>query len=158
MARRKVTDIAAELLQPFLSENGYELYASEFVKEGSDWFLRIYADKTGGEDDYMGTDDCEKISRYLSEKLDEEDPIEQNYYLEVSSPGLDRPLVRPEHYERYLGHEINVKLYRGIDGSKELSGILESFDGESLVLAEESGKKHQLNLTDIAKANLAVIL
>ena len=93
MAKKKIKDIVAEELEDFLKENGYELYNVEFVKEGKDWFLRVYIDKVPAadapeEENYISTDDCETISRYLSERLDETDPIPQNYYLEVSSPGL----------------------------------------------------------------------
>src|SRR5665647_1827241 len=82
MAKKKIKDIIAELLEGFLEENGYELYNVEFVKEVKDWFLRVYLDKlpVGGEEQYISIEDCEKVSRYLSEKMDEIDPIEQNYY------------------------------------------------------------------------------
>ena len=118
MAKKRIIEITEELLAGFLAENGYELYNCEFVKEGRDWFLRVYIDLASGEG-YVGTEDCEKVSRFLSEQLDKSDPIEQNYYLEVSSPGMDRPLLKPEHYERYLGEEIEVKLYKGKDGTKK---------------------------------------
>jgi len=183
MAKKKITDVVAELSEEFLKENGYELYNTEFVKEGRDWFLRVYIDKTQAADDhaaadadeqadaaeaqYIGTEDCEKVSRFLSEKLDESDPIDQNYYLEVSSPGLDRPLLKAEHYERYVGHEVEIKLYKAIDGVKNIQGVLESFDGETgqvTVKSQEWTKKggnvekvYELTLSDIAKANLAVV-
>ena len=162
MAKKKITDVVAELAGEFLAENGYELYNTEFVKEGRDWFLRVYVDKVqdakADEPQYVSTEDCEKVSRFLSEKLDESDPIEQNYYLEVSSPGLDRPLVKPEHYARYVGEEVEVKLYKAIDGVKNLQGVLESFDAESgAVIVTVDGKTYELTLADIAKANLAVV-
>ncbi|MDD4200510.1 MAG: ribosome maturation factor RimP [Eubacteriales bacterium] len=165
MAKKKITDIVSDLASDFLKENGYELYNVEFLKEGRDWFLRVYidlAESTGpeGEPAYVGTEDCEKVSRFLSEKLDQEDPIEQNYFLEVSSPGLDRPLVKPEHYEKYLGHEVEIKLYKGIDGTKNIDGTLIGFEPHEdshLVTIEQNGRKLQLKLADIAKANLAVI-
>ena len=179
MAKKKVTEIAEELLADFLEHEGYELYHSEFVKEGSDWFLRIYIDlkqDESGEERYVSTDDCEKVSRFLSEKLDESDPIEQNYYLEVSSPGMDRPLITPEHYARYVGEEVEIRLYKAIDGVKNIQGTLESFDAETetatvrceaQVPAKGKGKgkgkpapaekTYELKLADIAKANLAVV-
>ena len=93
MAKKKITEIVAEELDGFLRENGYELYNIEFVKEASDRILRVYIDwKQDGEVRYIGTDDCEKVSRYLSKRLDELDPIEGSYLLEVSSPGIDRTL------------------------------------------------------------------
>ena len=179
MAKKKITDVVTELAGDFLAENGYELYNTEFVKEGRDWFLRVYVDLAQpeqtdeGEPRYTSTEDCEKVSRFLSEKLDESDPIEQNYYLEVSSPGLDRPLLRPEHYERYVGQEVEVKLYKAIDGVKNLQGVLESFNAETGTVTvkctapaqQGKGKKaaapadrtYDLQLSDIAKANLAVV-
>ena len=161
MAKKKITQVAEELLQDFLTEEGYELYSSEFVKEGSDWFLRIYIDKvqdaSDGEPEYISTDDCEKVSRFLSERLDEADPIQQNYYLEVSSPGMDRPLLKPEHYKRYIGETVEVRLYRAMDGRKEFCGRLDSFSGETVTITEEDGKQWELKLTEIARTRLAVI-
>lgn len=177
MGKKKITDVVTELAGDFLAENGYELYNTEFVKEGRDWFLRVYIDKVPEAQDYISTEDCEKVSRFLSEKLDESDPIEQNYYLEVSSPGMDRPLITPEHYERYVGHEVEIKLYKAIDGVKNINGILESFDKEAGTVvinsleaagggkkgkkggkkAELESRRYELTLADIAKANLAVV-
>lgn len=156
MAKKKITEIAAEMMSDFLAAEGYELYNIEFVKEGKDWFLRVYVDMASGEG-YIGTEDCEKVSRFLSEKLDEEDPIEQNYYLEVSSPGMDRPLLKREHYERYVGSEVEIRLYKGKDGSKNIQGVLESIDGETVTVTDHDNNKWELELSEIAKANLAVI-
>ncbi|MCF0143565.1 MAG: ribosome maturation factor RimP [Firmicutes bacterium] len=149
-----------------LDENGYELYHSEFVKEGKDWFLRVYVDLAAGKDAegndvYISTEDCEKVSRYLSEKLDEADPIEQNYYLEVSSPGMDRPLIKPEHYKRYVGEEIELKLYKATDGVKNIEGVLTDFapsgDDYSVTVRDHNDKEWNLMLSEIAKASKAVI-
>ena len=156
MAKKKITEIAAEMMADFLASEGYELYNIEFVKEGKDWFLRVYVDLASGEG-YIGTEDCEKVSRYLSEKLDEDDPIEQNYYLEVSSPGMDRPLLKPEHYVRYAGSEVEIRLYKGKDGTKNIQGVLEGLDGEVVTITDHDNKKWELELSEIAKANLAVI-
>lgn len=156
MAKKKITEIAAEMMADFLQQEGYELYNIEFVKEGKDWFLRVYVDMASGEG-YIGTEDCEKVSRFLSEKLDEEDPIEQNYYLEVSSPGMDRPLLKREHYERYVGSEVEIRLYKGKDGAKNIQGVLESIEGEIVIITDHDNKEWKLELSEIAKANLAVI-
>lgn len=156
MAKKKITEIAAEMMADFLATEGYELYNIEFVKEGKDWFLRVYVDMASGEG-YIGTEDCEKVSRFLSEKLDEEDPIEQNYYLEVSSPGMDRPLLTKAHYERYVGSEIEIRLYKGKDGTKNIQGVLDSIEGETVTVTDHDNKKWELELAEIAKANLAVI-
>ena len=156
MAKKKITEIAAEMMADFLAAEGYELYNIEFVKEGKDWFLRVYVDMASG-DGYIGTEDCEKVSRFLSEKLDEEDPIEQNYYLEVSSPGMDRPLLTKAHYERYVGSEVEIRLYKGKDGIKNIQGVLDSIEGETVTVTDHDNKKWDLELAEIAKANLAVI-
>ena len=166
MAKQKITETVAEILAGFLEENGYELYHSEFVKEGKDWFLRVYVDLAAGKDAegndvYISTEDCEKVSRYLSEKLDEADPIEQNYYLEVSSPGMDRPLIKPEHYKRYVGEEIELKLYKATDGVKNIEGVLTDFapsgDDYSVTVRDHNDKEWNLMLSEIAKASKAVI-
>ncbi|MBR3787022.1 MAG: ribosome maturation factor RimP [Firmicutes bacterium] len=156
MAKKKITEIAAEMMADFLEAEGYELYNIEFVKEGKDWFLRVYVDMASGEG-YIGTEDCEKVSRFLSEKLDEEDPIEQNYYLEVSSPGMDRPLLTKAHYERYVGSEVEIRLYKGKDGTKNIQGVLDSIEGETVSVTDHDNRKWELELAEIAKANLAVI-
>ena len=156
MAKKKITEIAAEMMADFLATEGYELYNIEFVKEGKDWFLRVYVDIASGEG-YIGTEDCEKVSRFLSEKLDEEDPIEQNYYLEVSSPGMDRPLLTKAHYERYVGSEVEIRLYKGKEGTKNIQGVLDSIEGETVTVTDHDNKKWELELAEIAKANLAVI-
>lgn len=160
MAKKKVTAIAEELLADFLDREGYELYNAEFVKEGGDWFLRIYIDwKPDGSDEerYISTEDCEKVSRYLSEQMDAADPIEQNYYLMVSSPGMDRPLLRAEHYRRYIGKEVEIRLYKGKDGTKNIAGRLDGFEDDVVTVTDESGKVWTLQLSEIAKAKLAVI-
>lgn len=179
MAKKKVTQVVEELLADFLEQEGYELYHSEFVKEGSDWFLRVYIDfkpengaspadsDTDAGERYVSTDDCEKVSRFLSEAMDQADPIEQNYYLEVSSPGMDRPLLKAEHWRRYIGRQVEVRLYRGKDGTKNITGTLDSFDdtpaqgGDKadprVTITDETGKVWELELSEIAKARLAVI-
>ncbi|MCI5535332.1 MAG: ribosome maturation factor RimP [Lentihominibacter sp.] len=156
MAKKKITEIVEEMLEDFLRQEGYELYNAEFVKEGRDWFLRVYIDKTVT-DEYVGTEDCEKVSRFLSEKLDEEDPIEQNYYLEVSSPGMDRPLLKRSHYERYIGREVEIRLYKGKDGTKNIQGVLKDITGDDITVEDHDGREWKLQLSEIAKAKLAVI-
>jgi len=156
MAKKKITEIIEEMLSEFMAQEGYELYNTEFIKEGKDWFLRVYVDKLA-RDEYVGTEDCEKVSRYLSAKLDEEDPIEQNYYLEVSSPGMDRPLLKHEHYERYTGSEVEIRLYKGKDGTKNIEGVLKGISGEMVTVEDHNGKVWELELSEIAKAKLAVV-
>jgi ribosome maturation factor RimP len=154
MAKKRITDITNEILKDYLPQNGYSLYHSEFVKEGRDWFLRIYVDNDNGP---MSTQDCEMISRYLSDKLDESDPIEQNYYLVVSSPGLDRELVTKEHFEKYIGYDVDLKMYRAVDGEKTISGKLLSFDGNSVEI-DRDGEKLTFPKKEIARTRLTVII
>ena len=158
MAKRKIMDIVEEELTDFLAENGYELYNVEFVKEGRDWFLRVYIDQAQDADgEYVSTDDCEKVSRFLSARLDETDPIQQNYYLEVSSPGMDRALVKEAHYRRYTGQAVEIKLYRPIDGQKQIDGILEGLQDGTVIVRDEKNHRWELPLDQIAKTKLAVV-
>lgn len=158
MAKIKIKDMAEDLLKDFLPENGLELYNAEFIKEGKDWFLRIYIDKQeGAEEEYVSTDDCELVSRFLSEKLDEEDPIEQNYYLEVSSPGMDRQLIEQRHYDRYEGHLVEVKLYKGVDGKKLYEGELVGLTDGVLTIKDENNNEITFSMDQVAKTNLAVV-
>ena len=156
MAKKKITETVEEILQDFLKEEGYELYDSEFIKEGKDWFLRVYIDKPE-EEGYISTEDCEKVSRYLSDQLDEADPIDKEYYLEVSSPGMDRVLAKPEHYLRYVGRQVEVKLYKGKDGTKNIKGTLMAADHDEVKVTDEAGKIWVLKMDEIAKTRLAVV-
>ncbi len=158
MAKKRIKDIIEDMANEFLAENQLELYNVEFLKEGKDWFLRVYIDKTPEcEQEYVGSDDCELVSRFLSEKLDEADPIEQNYYLEVSSPGMDRQLLTPYHYERYAGRLVEVKLYKAVDGSKMYEGILVGLKDGNVVIEVEEDKEVMFPLEQVAKTNLAVV-
>lgn len=127
----KVTELAAGLAQPIAQANGCTLWDVEYVKEAGTWFLRIFIDKEGG----VSINDCEAVSRPLSDKLDETDPIEGSYVLEVSSAGLDRALKKPEHFAAFLGREVDVRFYRSVDGKKETTGVLAGYE-EGAVLLE----------------------
>ena len=132
----KLTDAVLALAEPVAAQQGCEIWDVEYVKEGGDWFLRLYIDKDGGVD----ITDCEAISRALDPILDEADPIEQSYYLEVGSPGLGRKLTRPEHYEALKGQKVRAKLIRpNADGVRELSGILTGREGSTVTLETENG-------------------
>jgi ribosome maturation factor RimP len=133
MGARNVKARVNELLADWLTQRGYELWNIEFVKSGNDRNLNIYVDKDGG----MGTDDCECVSKYLSERLDEENLIEGKYYLIVSSPGMDRPLLTDEHFARYKGTPVDVSLYKGVDGRKTYGGILGERTADSLYIVLE---------------------
>ena len=155
MAKKKITEQVEQYLDGFLQENGLELYDSEFAKEGKDWFLRIYIDKMDHET-YVGTEDCELVSRYLDSIIEEEDPIDKNYYLEVSSPGMDRALTKPEHFDRYEGQQVEVKLYRGFEGRKQFSGELKGLEDGNITIIE-NGEEKVFRREDVSKINLAVI-
>lgn len=121
---KKITELTAELAAPAIAEQGCTLWDVEYVKEAGTWYLRILLDKEGGVDIL----DCEEISRKVSDLLDEADPIEGSYTLEVGSAGAERALKRPSDFQRFLGSPVLVKLYRAREGRKEFSGYLKSYD------------------------------
>ena len=158
MAKKKIQEYISEWMDPFGLENGYELSRTEFVKEGQTWYLRVYVDRLTDEGyGYMSSDDCEKISRYLSKQLDEADPISQNYYLEVSSPGLDRPLISDKDYVRFTGKIIELKLFEAIEGQKQFTGILKDYSDGIISLELENGNVLSIPREKTSKVNLAVI-
>ena len=129
----KVTDLVASIAQPIVEQHGCQLWDVEYVREGSDYFLRIYLDKLEGSVDI---NDCEAISRAMDPILDEKDPIEGSYHFEVCSAGLERTLKRPSDFERFMGSAITVKLYRPRNGLKEIPCVLEGYDnGKNTVTA-----------------------
>ena len=158
MAKKKIADWISEWMESFGAENGYELSRCEFVKEAGTWYLRVYVDRLT-EDGYgwMTSDDCEIVSRYLSDRLDEEDPISQNYYLEVSSPGLDRPLISQKDFDRFAGSRVEIKLYEAMDGKKHLEGELLGLKDGTVTIRDDDGKEISLPKEKAAKINLAVV-
>lgn len=126
-----------EIVEPFAEELGLRIWDVRFLKEGSSWFLRIFIDKDGG----VSIDDCVDLTHAINGPLDEADPIEQAYFLEVSSPGVERDLVRDEHFTAYIGEKIKVKMIRPVEGKREFSGILADYsDGNiTISLEDESG-------------------
>ena len=126
----KVTDLVSKLALPVAEEAGCELWDAEYVREAGTWYLRIYLDKDGGVDIL----DCEKVSRTLSDLLDETDPIEGSYTLEVSSAGAERPLKRPGDFHRFMGSPVAVKLYKAKNGRKEFAGVLAGYDGGDITI------------------------
>lgn len=118
--KKNIQRVVTELATPIVEELNYELVDVEFIKEGANWYLRIYIDKPGG----IGIDDCQAVSEKLSDRLDQEDPIEQFYYLEVSSPGLERPLKTERDFLKYKGELVEVKVFQPIDGKKIFEGEL----------------------------------
>ncbi len=140
-----------ELLAPIVEQYQVEIYDVEYVKEGSDWYLRAYIDKPEG----VNIIDCENVSRALSDALDREDFIADAYILEVSSPGLGRTLKKDRHLEKSLGEEVEIKTYKPIDKQKEFAGILKAFDKDTITIEEENGERI-LNRAEIALIRLAL--
>lgn len=152
MSKRKVTEIIEEMATPIVEEEQLELVDVEYKKEGANWFLRVFIDKAGGVD----IDDCGRVSEKLSELLDEVDPIPNAYFLEVSSPGAERPLKKPADYERSIGKNVYITTYEPVDGQKVFEGKLAAYDGISLTVEEAKSSK-TLPVDAIASARLAVI-
>lgn len=136
---------------PIVEEHGFELVDVEYVKEGGTWYLRAYIDKPGG----INVDDCEVVSRRLSDILDEKDYIEEAYILEVSSPGLGRPLKREKDFKRSLGEEVDVRTYRMIEKQKEFTGLLKDYDDATVTIEMEDGTLKTFEKSDIALIRLA---
>lgn len=140
-----------KLVLPIIEENNFELVDVEYVREGGNYFLRVYIDKEGG----ITIDDCEVVSRSLSELLDEDDFIPDAYILEVSSPGLGRPLKKEKDFDRNIGKEVEVKLYKQINKQKEYSGILVSYDTDKIELEIDEDETMEILRSNIALIRLA---
>ena len=152
MSKRETYEAKTEeILLPIAEKNGVEIYDVEYVKEGSDFYLRAYIDKEDG----VNINDCDAVSRELSDALDREDFIPDAYILEVSSPGLGRTLKKDRHLEKSIGLEVEIKLFKAIDKCKEFSGVLESFDAETITISEDE-KLRTFNRSDIALIRLAL--
>ena len=144
----KVTDVVAQLAQPIVEQAGCTLWDVEYVKEAGEWFLRVYIDKEGG----VGIEDCEAVSRPVSDLLDEADPIQGGYTFEVSSAGLDRPLKKPEHFAHCAGQQVEVRFYRPMDGRKEYTGTLVGCDEDGNVTVDDKTFEKK----DVAQVRLHV--
>lgn len=153
---KKITEITEQLVQPILAEKGLELIDIEFKKEGKNWFLRVFIDKQGGVD----IEDCSLVSEELSQKLDEHDPIDMPYFLEVSSPGAERPLKKDADWKNAIGKTIFVSLYEQIDGQKEFEGRLMDYDGQEITLEYKQKtrvKTVTIPFNKIAMGRLAIV-
>ena len=152
MTKREVYETRTEeLLTPIAVANHVEIYDIEYVKEGSDWYLRAYIDKEGG----VTINDCESVSRALSDELDRADFIEDAYILEVSSPGLGRTLKKDKHLQKSLLQEVELKTYKPVLGSKEFAGILKAFDEKTVTILSED-EEMVFERADIATIKLAL--
>ncbi len=142
-----------ELLAPITQAGGYEVVDVEYVREGGNRYLRAYVDKPGG----ITVDDCEAVSRLLSDRLDEEDFIEESYILEVSSPGLGRPLKKEKDYVRNMGELVEIRTFRPIDKQKDFCGVLKAYDADTVTIEEEDGTIRVFERSMIALIRQAVI-
>lgn len=135
------------LLTPIIHDLGYEIYDVEYAKEGKDFFLRIYIDKPEGID----IQDCEKVNDAINDLLDEANYIKESYYLEVSSPGIERNLRKEKHFEENIGKNIEIRLFKPIDGQKSYHGILKGFDVEQIIISQEGRE------VSLPRKNIAVV-
>lgn len=136
MAYSKLEQQILEMAESVAVENGCYIYDVEYLKEGKTRTLRIYADR---EETGISLDECEIISRRMSDLLDESDPIRENYMLEVSSPGIERRLTQPWHFEKYIGKMVDIGLYKAVDGAKQISGVLHAYSDEEITLETDKG-------------------
>lgn len=153
MSKKNIQATVFQYLEPIALEYNYEIVDVEYVKEGPTWFLRIYIDKEGG----VTIDDCEKTSRAIEKILDEKDPIKTPYILEVSSPGLDRPLKKEKDFQRFQGRIIDIKLFKAVDHKKEYQGELQGLEDGIVHIITEDGQELSFPYKDIAIARLAII-
>ena len=147
----KVTETVTDFVLPIAHSEDLNLIEVEFLKEGSDWILRIFLENKDGD---LTIEECEKVSRSLSMILDEEDPIDKSYILEVSSPGIERPLKSEADFERFQGELIAVKTFKKINGEKEFIGTLEKFEEDSITLTLKNGEEITVDYSLVARANL----
>lgn len=135
MAKGSTTDAVRAIAQPYAEQLGLRIWDVTFTKEGASWYLRIYIDKDGG----VNIDDCAAMSHAVDEPLDEADPIDKSYFLEVCSPGIERELRSEAHFAAYIGQKVKVRLIRAVDGVKEFSGVLRSFADDALTVETAQG-------------------
>ena len=148
----RITDIVESLARPEAEKLGLEIWDVEYVKEAGQWFLRVYIDKDSG----IGIDDCEAFSRALDPVLDEDDPIPGSYVFEVSSAGAERELKRPSDYERFMGSNVEVKLYRACDGRKTYIGKLTGYEGGDVTIAA-GGEERRFEKSLVAAVHLSIV-
>lgn len=150
--RKSIEATIEELVEPIVSTKGFEIVDVEYVKEAGEYYLRIFLDKEGG----ISLDDCEIVSRELSNILDEKDPIKENYYLEVSSPGLDRPLKKDKDFVRYKDRDVEIKLYKLIDGVKLFEGRLICLTEDNKIKVLIDDNEVEFNRKEVALIRLAI--
>ena len=141
-----------QLIRPIIEANNVELFDVDFVKEGSDYYLRVFIDKEGG----VTIDDCQNVSRAFNDILDRENYISEQYIFEVSSPGLTRPLKKEKDYEKSIGRLIDIKLFSQVDGSKEYSGVLTEYDKDTVTI-DDNGVIHKFERNNLSLIRWAFI-
>ena len=157
MAKEDISAKVTALLEEYTEGRELEIYRVIYKKEGPDWVLRVFLDKPmGAENEYVSIEECEEATRYLSDKLDELDLIERSYNLEISSPGLDRELIKDTDFVRFAGREVEVKTYGQIDGSKNFEGTLIGKEGDTVII-DKAGKRLEIPSDKISKINLAIV-
>ena len=149
---REMLKSVRDMSQTIADELDFELVDLEYIKEFGNYFLRVYIDKIGG----VSTDDCEKMSERLSIALDEKDPIKEAYYLEISSPGLDRPLKTDKDLNRNLGNDVEIKLYKSLNNKKNYEGTLASFNDDEITIENNQGNTFSLPRELISIVRLAI--
>lgn len=152
MSKKRIDELVTELALPITERHNYELVDVEYVKEGANWYLRIYIDKPEG----VGLDDCQIVSEEISDELDRLDPIEQAYFLEVSSPGLDRPLKKPRDFEKYAGELVEVKTYQPIDGTKLFEGELIGLENNKIIITDKKGNRLEFEKEKVASTKRVI--
>jgi ribosome maturation factor RimP len=153
MSKKEIYESKTEAyVLPILAEHNFELVDVEYVKEGGEWYLRIYIDKEGG----ISIDDCELVSRQMNEILDREDYISEQYIFEVSSPGLQRPLKKERDYVRNMNKLIEIRTYQAVDRQKEFTGLLRSYDEDSVTIETEDGETRTFRRPEIALIRQAI--
>lgn len=157
MTKAKIEEFVKVSLRDVLKENDMYIWDIAYVKEGRDYFLRVYIDNNQFQK-YVSIDDCQLVSEVLSTKLDEVDIIDRNYFLEISSAGMDRQLSKPEHFDRCMGKNVDIKLYKAQDGLKEFTAKLSGFDDEIIKVEMEDETERLFQMKDIAAVRLTVIL
>ncbi len=144
MAKPNTVQKVEEIVRPFAEELGLDIWDITFKKEGSEWYLRIFIDKEGG----VNIDDCVDLTHAVSKPLDDADPIPQNYMLEISSPGVERELTRDEHFVKYIGSPVMVRTIRPVDGVRDFSGRLLSFENKKLTIELQDGSEASFDKKD----------
>ncbi|MFR5876003.1 MAG: ribosome maturation factor RimP [Eubacterium sp.] len=150
MAKQNTVQRVEEIIKPFADELGLEIWDVRFAKEGTDWYLRIFIDKDGG----VSIDDCVDLTHAVTKPLDEADPISQSYMLEISSPGVERELIRDEHFKKYVGSAVMLRAIRPIDGVRDFNGIMTAYDNKKITVKLEDDTEITLDKKDTSYVKL----